>query len=142
MTGHRATARDRTSPPPSRTPAPSKNNSTFYRGHLPLVRVSVGVIELVFRVTVTIIKVGYIQGCSGAGTQWNAVPANHVVLVRLTLDQFIFWPKLPPNAGFGIKNLKKNFQTSSAGGGDPVPHPPPARLHVVRGGAHSPVAGT
>ena len=34
--------------------------------------------------------------------------ANHVVLVRLTLDQFIFWPKLPPNAGFGIKNLKKN----------------------------------
>jgi len=25
----------------------------------------------------------------------------------LTLDQFIFWPKLHPNAGFGIKNLKK-----------------------------------
>jgi len=25
----------------------------------------------------------------------------------LTLDHFIFWPKLPPNAGFGIKNLKK-----------------------------------
>jgi len=36
--------------------------------------------------------------------------ANHVVLVRLTLGQFIFWPKLPPNAGFGIKNLKKNFR--------------------------------
>ena len=30
-----------------------------------------------------------------------------VVLVRLTLDQFIFWPKLPPNVGFGIKNYKK-----------------------------------
>jgi len=67
-------------PPPPRTPAPSKNNSTFYRGHLPLVRVSVGVIELVFRVTVTIIKVGYIQGCSGAGTQWNAVPANRPIV--------------------------------------------------------------
>jgi len=35
------------------------------------------------------------------------VPANHVVLVRLTLGQFILWPKSPPNAGFGIKNLKK-----------------------------------
>jgi len=32
---------------------------------------------------------------------------SHVVLVRLTVDQFIFWPKLSPNAGFGIKNLKK-----------------------------------
>jgi len=31
------------------------------------------------------------------------------VLVRLTLDQFIFWPKLPSNAGFGIKNLQKFF---------------------------------
>jgi len=36
----------------------------------------------------------------------------------LTLDQFIFWPKLPPNAGFGIKNLKKS-------GGDT--HGPPQR---------------
>jgi len=27
---------------------------------------------------------------------------------RRTLDQFIFWLKLPPNAGFGIKNLKEN----------------------------------
>ena len=54
------------------------------------------------------------QVCSGARTRWDAVPsnileperrsgkyrwpqveripANHVVLVRLTLDQFIFWP--------------------------------------------------
>jgi len=32
------------------------------------------------------------------------------ILVRLTLDRFIFWPKLPPNAGFGIKNLKENFR--------------------------------
>ena len=39
---------------------------------------------------------------------WS-VPANHVLLVRLTFEQFIFWPKLPPNAGFGIKNLKKIF---------------------------------
>jgi len=43
--------------------------------------------------------------------------ANHVVLVRLTLDQFIFWPKLPPNAGIGIKNLKKKF----SGGDTPEP---------------------
>jgi len=35
---------------------------------------------------------------------------NHVVLVSLTIDQFIFWPKLPTNAGFGIKNIKKNFR--------------------------------
>jgi len=41
--------------------------------------------------------------------------ANHVVLVRLTLDQFIFWPKLPPNAGFGIKNLQKNFRGDAPG---------------------------
>jgi len=27
--------------------------------------------------------------------------------VRLTFDQFIFWPKLLSNAGFGIKNFKK-----------------------------------
>jgi len=32
---------------------------------------------------------------------------NHVVLFSLTLYQFIFWPKLPTNAGFGIKNIKK-----------------------------------
>ena len=43
------------------------------------------------------------------GTLTLKRPANHVVLVRLTLDQFVFWPKLPPNAGFGIKNLEKNF---------------------------------
>jgi len=39
---------------------------------------------------------------------------NRFVLVRLTLDQFIFWPKLPPNAGFGIKNLQKNFRPPPA----------------------------
>jgi len=45
------------------------------------------------------------------GHRWNAnsVPANHVVLVRLTLDQFIFWPKLPPIAGFGMRKISKNF---------------------------------
>ena len=54
------------------------------------------------------------------GHRWNAntsVLANHVVLVMLTLDQFIFWPKLPPSAGFGIKNLKKKF----SGGDTPKP---------------------
>jgi len=72
--------------------------------------------------------------------------ANHVVLVRLTLDQFIFWRKLPPNAGFGIKNLKKNFWGNtpgppSAGGGDPLPHQPPSRLHAVRGAQAPPLLG-
>jgi len=47
------------------------------------------------------------------GHRWNASTEafrqNHVVLVRLTLYMFIFWPKLPPNAGLGIKNLKKKF---------------------------------
>ena len=70
----------------------------------------------------------------------------HVVLVGLTLDQFIFWPKLPPNAGFGIKKVSKKFlgvtpRTPSAGGGDPLPHPPPARLHAVRGAPTPLVAG-
>jgi len=52
-----------------------------------------------------------------------------------------FLAQIAPNAGFGIKNLKKFSGTPSAGGGDPIPHPPPARLHAVRGGANSPVAG-
>jgi len=68
----------------------------------------------------------------------------HVVLVRLTLDQFIFWPKLPSNAGFGIKKVSKKFlgvtpRTPSAGGGDPLPHAPPARLHAVRGAPTPPL---
>jgi len=82
----------------------------------------------------------------GAGTALRSVRANHVVLVRLTLDQFIFWPKLPQIAGFGIKNLKKKFSgvtppdPLSRSGRSP-PASPPARLHVVRGGASSPVLG-
>jgi len=56
------------------------------------------------------------------------------ILVRLTLDQFIFWPKLPPNAGFGIKNFKKKI----SGGDTPDPfsgrgRPPPARTHPQHG---------
>jgi len=34
---------------------------------------------------------------------------HSVVFVGLTLDQFIFWPKLPPNVAFGIKNLEKKI---------------------------------
>jgi len=65
----------------------------------------------------------------------------------VTLDQFIFWPKLPPNAWFRIKNLKKKIpgvthpRTPSVGGGDPLLHPPPARLHAVCGGTSSPLLG-
>ena len=49
------------------------------------------------------------------GRRWNANTeafrqiTSDRVLVRLTLDQFISWPKLPPNAGFGIKKSKKTF---------------------------------
>ena len=69
------------------------------------------------------------------GKLHRSVPANHVVLVRLTLDQFIFWPKLPPNAGFGIKNVKKfsGGNTPSAGGGDP------SRTHLQH--SYMPCAG-
>jgi len=94
------------------------------------------------------------QGYSGSGTQWNAPSgkyfgagtalrqislatggtltlkrsANHVVLVRLTrLNQFIFWPKLPPNAGFGIKNLQK-----ISGGDTPGPCPAPTPSTATR----------
>ena len=91
------------------------------------------------------------QGCSGAETRWNAVPANivanHVVLVRLTLDQFIFWPKLPPNAGFCIKNLRKKIsggdtpEPPQREGGDPLPHSLPARLQAVRGAQAPPLLG-
>jgi len=50
---------------------------------------------------------------------------------------------LPPNAGFGIKNLKKIFRgshprTPSAGGADPLPHSPSAQLHAVRRGRKLP----
>jgi len=71
-------------------------------------------------------KAGAVQACSGAGTRWNALSGKYFragtalrqislatggpLLVRLALDQFIFWPKLPPNAGFGIKNRKQNFR--------------------------------
>ena len=61
------------------------------------------------------------------------------MLVRLTLDQFIFWPKLPSNAGFGIKKSQKIFS-----GGD-TPGPPqrkgatPVRTHPQHG--HTPCAG-
>jgi len=35
--------------------------------------------------------------------------ANHVVLVRLTLDQFIFWPKLPPKRGIWHQKSPKKI---------------------------------
>ena len=75
------------------------------------------------------------QGCSGAGKRWNAVPANILGPVarngvpanivghrwnanteafwQITLGWpsiNILWPKLPTNAGFGIKTLQKNFR--------------------------------
>jgi len=63
------------------------------------------------------------------GHRWNANTEAFWQIrsyVRLTLDQFIFWPKLPSNAGFGIKNVKKisggNTPGPSAGGDDPLPH--------------------
>ena len=45
-----------------------------------------------------------------------------------------------------VSKISKNFpgvtpRTPSAGGGDPVPHAPPAGLHAVRGGASSPLLG-
>ena len=57
------------------------------------------------------------------------------------------YPKLPPKHGIWHQKSQKNFRgwhsrTPSAGGGDSLPHPPPARLHAVRGGASSHVAGT
>ena len=71
------------------------------------------------------------------GSPANIV-ANHVVLVRLTLDQFIFWPKLPPNAGFCIKNLREKISGGDAPeppqreGGDPLPHSLPGSQHGYR----------
>ena len=65
---------------------------------------------------------------------------RHVVLVRLTLDHFIFWPKLPPNAGFGIKNLQKKFSGSS-GRGRPLPHPPQHGYTPCAGAQAPPLLG-
>ena len=90
---------------------------------------------------------------------WS-IPANHVVLVRLTLDQFIFWPKLPQTRDLASK-ISKNFACfvqnvhyclvilpvllatadSLSGRGQPLPNLPPAQLHAVRGGASSPLLG-
>jgi len=84
--------------------------------------------------------------CSRNGSPANIV-ANHVVLVRLTLDQFIFWPKLPPNAGFCIKNLREKIsggdtpEPPQREGGDPLPHSLPARLQAVRGAQAPPLLG-
>jgi len=67
------------------------------------------------------------------GHRWNtnteAFPANHVVLVRLTLDQFIFWPKLPQTRHLSSK-ISKNFRgdtpDSLSGRGRPPPTPTPS----------------
>jgi len=40
---------------------------------------------------------------TGGTLTLKCVPANHVVLVRLTLDQFIFWPKLPQTRDLASK---------------------------------------
>jgi len=81
----------------------------------------------------------------GTLTLMRSGKSRRSLLVRLTLEQFIFWPKLPQTRDLASK-ISKIFpggtpRTPSARGGDPVPHPPAARLHAVRGGASSPVAG-
>ena len=67
-----------------------------------------------------------------------SVPANHVVLVRLTLDQFIFWPKLLPKRGIWHQKSQKNS------GGDTLGPPQqegatPSRTHPQHG--YTPWAG-
>jgi len=74
----------------------------------------------------------------GTLTLMRSGKSRRSLLVRLTLEQFIFWPKLPPNAGFGIKNLKK-----FSGGGHPGPPQregaTPSRIHPQHG--YTPCAG-
>ena len=48
---------------------------------------------------------------------------------RTPLDQFIFWPKLPTNAGFGIKNLQK-ISGGNTPGPLPAPNPSTATRHA------------
>ena len=62
-----------------------------------------------------------------AGIIYHLVPANHVVLVRLTLDQFSFWPKLPPTRDLASKISKK------------IPGVTPSRTYPQRG--YTPCAG-
>jgi len=123
-------------------------------------------ISAVFRLRLVI---GYkIQGCSGAGTRCDAVPTNilalrHIVGHRWNTNTEAFrqitsyslgWPSISlfsgpncPQTRDLASKISENFsgvtpRTPSAGGGDPLSHPPPARLHAVRGGASSPVVGT
>ena len=65
---------------------------------------------------------------TGGTLKLKRVPANHVVLVRLTLDQFIFWPKSPPKRGiWHQKSLKKFLGVTPldplSGRGQPPPAP-------------------
>ena len=97
---------------------------------------------------VSVTRYSYIyiaQGCSGAGTPWNAVPAN-IVGHRWNANTEAFW-QIAPKRWIWHQKSPKIFRGCHpriplAGGGEPLPHLPPTRLHAVRGGASSPVAGT
>jgi len=68
------------------------------------------------------------------GHRWNA---NTEAFRQITLYS-LGWPKLPPNAGFGIKNLKKNSGGDTLG---PAQRegPTPSRTHHQHG--YTPCAG-
>jgi len=105
----------------------------------------------------------YKQGCSGVGTRWNfgagtalrqiglslatggtltlkrSGQITPLVLVRLTLDQFIFWPKLLPKRGIWHQKSPKKIS-----GGDTLGPPQqegatPSRTHPQHG--YTPCAG-
>jgi len=95
---------------------------------------------------------------------WNGAPANIVghrwnantEAFRQITSFSLGWPSIslfsgpnncPQTRDLASKISKKNFfrgwhqRTPSMGGSDPVPHPPPARPHAVRGGARPPLLG-
>jgi len=90
------------------------------------------------------------QGCSGAETRCKRCFGKYFGAVT-ALRQI----SLATGAGsdFSVESLGRIIIRGVgvsipagpgpfSGRGDPLPNPPPARLHAVRGGASSPVAGT
>jgi len=68
-------------------------------------------------------------------------------LVRMALDQFIFWPKLPPKRGIWHQKSQKKFPGVTppdplSGRGRPPPAPTLSTDTRRARGASSPVAGT
>jgi len=78
------------------------------------------------------------------GHRWNAT--GNTEAFRQITSYSLGWPSISlfsgPNCPQTRDLASKISPNPISRRGDPLPHPSPARLHAVRGGASSPVAGT